>query len=161
MAREYKNLWIGRGYLVADPEVRTMPDGRQVANCRVGCTKRWRDASGEQQESTEWVRIAVFGFLADKIAIARKGDAVHVEGELRTRQWVDQENITRYTTEVIVSVGGDICILEKVAAPQAPPQAAPRTTTYARQVWREPKPADRDIPFMDVPATTEDDQLPF
>lgn len=30
----------------------------------------------------------------------RKGTQLYIEGKIRTRSWVDQSNITRYTTEI-------------------------------------------------------------
>src|SRR5262252_171988 len=93
------------GNLGADPETRAMPSGGTVANLRVATSESWRDKqSGEQQERTEWHRVALFGRLAEIAAeYLRKGSQVYIEGKLRTRKWQDKEGNDRYTTEIIAS----------------------------------------------------------
>src|SRR5258707_1238509 len=54
------------GNLGADPETRAMPSGTTVANLRIATSESWRDKqTGEQQERTEWHRVAFFGRLAE------------------------------------------------------------------------------------------------
>jgi len=91
------------GNLGADPETRAMPSGSQVANLRIATSESWRDkTSGEQQERTEWHRVALFGRLAEIAAeYLRKGSQVYIEGKIRTRKWQDKEGKDRYTTEII------------------------------------------------------------
>ncbi|MHB1541180.1 MAG: single-stranded DNA-binding protein [Steroidobacteraceae bacterium] len=91
------------GHLGADPETRAMPSGSSVANLRIATTESWRDKqSGEQQERTEWHRVALFGRLAEIAAeYLRKGSQVYIEGSLRTRKWQDKQGNERYSTEII------------------------------------------------------------
>jgi len=91
------------GNLGADPETRAMPSGSQVANLRIATSESWRDkTSGEQQERTEWHRVALFGRLAEIAAeYLRKGSQVYIEGSLRTRKWQDKQGNERYSTEII------------------------------------------------------------
>jgi single-strand DNA-binding protein len=93
------------GNLGADPETRAMPSGSSVANLRIATTESWRDKqSGEQQERTEWHRVALFGRLAEVAAeYLRKGSQVYIEGSLRTRKWQDKQGNERYTTEIVAS----------------------------------------------------------
>ena len=43
-----------------------MPSGTTVANLRIATSESWRDKqSGEQQERTEWHRVALFGRLGE------------------------------------------------------------------------------------------------
>ena len=93
------------GNLGADPETRYTPSGTAVTNIRVATTKSWRDRnSGEQQERTEWHRVAMFNRLAEIAAeYLKKGSQVYIEGELRTNKWQDQQGNDRYTTEVIAN----------------------------------------------------------
>jgi len=88
------------GNLGADPETRAMPSGSQVANLRIATSESWRDkTSGEQQERTEWHRVALFGRLAEIAAeYLRKGSQVYIEGSLRTRKWQDKQGNERYST---------------------------------------------------------------
>jgi single-strand DNA-binding protein len=91
------------GHLGADPETRAMPSGSSVANLRIATTESWRDKqSGEQQERTEWHRVALFGRLAEIAGeYLRKGSQVYIEGSLRTRKWQDKQGQERYTTEIV------------------------------------------------------------
>jgi single-strand DNA-binding protein len=93
------------GNLGADPETRAMPSGSSVANLRIATTESWRDKqSGEQQERTEWHRVALFGRLAEVAGeYLRKGSQVYIEGSLRTRKWQDKQGNERYTTEIVAN----------------------------------------------------------
>ena len=93
------------GNLGADPDTRYMPSGSAVTNIRLATTKSWKDRdTGDQQERTEWHRVAFFGRVAEIAAeYLRKGSQVYVEGELRTRQWQDRDGNDRWTTEIIAS----------------------------------------------------------
>lgn len=90
------------GNLGADPDVRTTPNGAQVANFRVACTESWTDQSGQKQERTEWVTIVAWKKLSEIIQrFLRKGSKVYVEGKLQTRTWEDTNGGKRYATEVL------------------------------------------------------------
>ena len=98
------------GNLGADPETRAMPSGTTVANLRIATSESWRDKqTGEQQERTEWHRVALFGRLAEVAGeYLRKGSQVYIEGSLRTRKWQDKQGNERYSTEII---GNDLQML--------------------------------------------------
>ena len=91
------------GNLGADPETRAMPSGTSVANLRIATSESWRDkTSGEQQERTEWHRVALFGRLAEIASeYLRKGSQVYIEGSLRTRKWQDKQGNERFSTEIV------------------------------------------------------------
>ena len=91
------------GNLGADPETRARPSGTTVANLRVATSESWRDKqTGEQQERTEWHRVALFGRLAEVAGeYLRKGSQVYIEGSLRTRKWQDKQGNERYSTEIV------------------------------------------------------------
>jgi single-strand DNA-binding protein len=140
------------GNLGADPEVRYMPSGSAVANISVATTESFKDReTGQQQERTEWHRVALFGRLGEIAGeYLRKGSQVYIEGRLRTRKWQDKQGNDRYSTEIIADemqmlggrggAGG-----ASAAAPGAgaDPQAAPRRRVAA-ETAAEP---DDDIPF--------------
>ena len=108
MASRGVNKVILVGNLGQDPEVRYMPNGGAVANITLATSESWRDkATGEMKEQTEWHRVVLFGKLAEVASeYLRKGSQVYIEGQLRTRKWTDQSGQDRYTTEVVVNVGG-------------------------------------------------------
>ena len=91
------------GNLGADPETRAMPSGSTVANLRIATSESWRDkTSGEQQERTEWHRVALFGRLAEIASeYLKKGSQVYIEGSLRTRKWQDKQGQERFSTEIV------------------------------------------------------------
>ncbi|MFR4093773.1 MAG: single-stranded DNA-binding protein SSB1, partial [Escherichia coli] len=90
-----------------------MPSGGAVANITLATSESWRDkATGEMKEQTEWHRVVLFGKLAEVASeYLRKGSQVYIEGQLRTRKWTDQSGQDRYTTEVVVNVGGTMQML--------------------------------------------------
>ena len=94
------------GNLGADPEVRTMNNGRQMCTMRLATSDRWRDkSSGEQRERTEWHRIVIFSEGLARIAeqYLRKGSKIYIEGQLQTRKWQDQASgQDRWTTEIVL-----------------------------------------------------------
>lgn len=49
------------GHLGNAPEMRTMPNGEQVANISVATSESWTDKnSGEKKTQTEWHRIVFY-----------------------------------------------------------------------------------------------------
>ncbi|MGD8107586.1 single-stranded DNA-binding protein [Pantoea sp. FN0302] len=113
MASRGVNKVILVGNLGQDPEVRYMPNGGAVANITLATSESWRDKqTGETKEKTEWHRVVLFGKLAEVAGeYLRKGSQVYIEGSLQTRKWQDQGGQERYTTEVVVNVGGTMQML--------------------------------------------------
>ena len=113
MASRGVNKVILVGNLGQDPEVRYMPNGGAVANITLATSESWRDKqTGETKEKTEWHRVVLFGKLAEVAGeYLRKGSQVYIEGSLQTRKWQDQSGQERYTTEVVVNVGGTMQML--------------------------------------------------
>lgn len=108
------------GNLGADPEVRSTPNGSQVATFRLACTESWKDQSGQRQERTEWVTIVAWKKLSEIAQkYLRKGSRVYVEGKLQTRSWDDkQTGAKRYATEVLCET---ILMLSGLAKPSGEP----------------------------------------
>lgn len=113
MASRGVNKVILVGNLGQDPEVKYMPNGGAVANITVATSESWRDKqTGEQKEITEWHRVVLWGKLAEVAGeYLRKGSQVYIEGKLQTRKWTDQQGVEKYTTEVVVNVGGTMQML--------------------------------------------------
>ena len=113
MASRGVNKVILVGNLGQDPEIRYMPNGGAVASMTLATSESWRDkATGEQKEKTEWHRVVLFGKLAEVAGeYLKKGSQVYIEGALQTRKWTDQAGVEKYTTEVVVNVGGTMQML--------------------------------------------------
>jgi single-strand DNA-binding protein len=130
MAGVNKVILIGN--LGADPDVRYMPSGDAVANVRIATSETWKDRNtGEKQERTEWHNVVFFGKIAEIVKqYLHKGSKIYVEGKLRTRKWQTQDGQDRYTTEVVVDMGGIMQMLDSrpggassVPFDDAPPSA--------------------------------------
>ncbi len=97
------------GNLGNNPEVRSLPNGGQVANFSLATSDSWKDKDGQRREKTEWHRVVVFN--ANLIAVVekylKKGMMVYVEGSLRTSKYTDKSGVERYTTEVVVQSYSD------------------------------------------------------
>ncbi|MEA5104732.1 single-stranded DNA-binding protein [Pantoea sp. S18] len=144
------------GNLGQDPEIRYMPNGGAVANITLATSESWRDkTTGEQKEITEWHRVILFGKLAEVAGeYLRKGSQIYIEGKLRTRKWQDQSGHDKYTTEVIVNVGGVMQMLggkQEGGAGSRPQQQS----SQQRQPGPSTPPANNEPP-MDF-----DDDIPF
>ena len=99
MASLNKCLFIGN--LTAVPEIRTMPNGEQVANFTIALNERYKAKDGNIVENVEYVRIVLYRRLAEIAAqYLHKGSQVYIEGRLKTRKWQDSNGQDRYTTEI-------------------------------------------------------------
>ncbi|GKW07674.1 MULTISPECIES: single-stranded DNA-binding protein [Pectobacterium] len=166
MASRGVNKVILVGHLGQDPEIRYMPNGGAVANMTLATSETWRDKqSGEQKEKTEWHRVVIFGKLAEIAGeYLRKGSQVYIEGSLQTRKWADQAGVERYTTEIVVNVGGTLQMLG------SRPNAGSNNQSAASTSWGKPQqpaaPAHSGTPQSQHPAGNEppmdfDDDIPF
>lgn len=103
------------GNLGADPELRVMTNGKEVANFSLAITEKWADKStGERKEKTEWVRIVIFNESLVRVAseYLKKGSKVFVSGQLQTRKWTDKDGQEKYSTEVVLqNYGGTLVML--------------------------------------------------
>ena len=97
------NKVIVIGNLGANPKVRALPSGQNVANFSLATTERFTDRNGAKQERTDWHRIVAFGQLADTCdRFLSKGRQVYVEGRLTTRQYEAKDGSgKRYRTEIV------------------------------------------------------------
>ena len=97
------NKVIVIGNLGANPEIRALPSGQNVANFSLATTERFTDRNGAKQERTDWHRVVAFGRLADTCErFLSKGRQVYVEGRLSTRQYEAKDGSgKRYRTEIV------------------------------------------------------------
>ena len=104
------------GNLGKDPEIRSMQDGREIANLTLATSDSWKDKmTGERKEKTEWHRVVIFNENLVKLAKSylKKGSKVFVEGSLQTRKWTDQAGVEKYSTEIVLqNFNGNITMLD-------------------------------------------------
>ena len=89
----------------ADPEVRSMQDGREMATFSLATSDSWKDRDGNRQEKTQWHRVVIFspGLVGIVKQYVKKGAKLYIEGQLQTRKYTDKSGIERYSTEVVLS----------------------------------------------------------
>ena len=99
-----KVLLIDR--LGADPEIKQMVSGKNVARLSLATSNTWKDKNtGEKKEKTEWHRVVIFneGLVNVVQQYVKKGAQVYIEGQLTTRKWKDEKSgLDRYSTEVVL-----------------------------------------------------------
>ena len=99
-----KVLLIGR--LGADPEIKQMVNGKNVARLSIATSQSWKDKStGERKEKTEWHRVVIFneGLIGVVQQYLKKGANVYIEGQLSTRKWKDESTgQDKYSTEIVL-----------------------------------------------------------
>ncbi|HAU5442649.1 single-stranded DNA-binding protein [Cronobacter sakazakii] len=151
MASKGVNKVILVGNLGQDPEVRYMPNGGAVTSLRLATSESWRDKqTGEMKEVTEWHSVVLYGKLAEVAGeYLRKGSQVYIEGQLRTRKWQDQSGQDRYSTEVVVNVGGTMQMLGGKQQPDQPRQQSQSTKQRqpTQQSSAPPMDFEDDVPF--------------
>ena len=130
------------GNVGKDPEIKTTPSGKKVANFSLACSERWKDKeTGEQREKTEWLRIVVWGDgLVENVIekYVKKGSRLFVQGKISAREWATDAGEKRYATEIVVQgLGGTIQLLDrKETVP--PAQTAEPEGRYAAKDYQAP-----------------------
>ena len=100
-----KVLLIGR--LGADPEIKQMSNGKNVARMSLATSDSWKDKNtGEKKEKTEWHRVVIFneGLVNIVQQYLKKGAQIYIEGQLTTRKWKDEQSgQDKYSTEKMLN----------------------------------------------------------
>ena len=147
------------GNLGADPEIRALESGQKVARLSLATNRSYNNRDGQRVDETEWHRVEVWGRLAEIAEkYLNKGRTIYVEGRIRTRKWTDQNNIEKYTTEI---VGETLTMLgnREDSRPASQPQS--------NQPLQDTPPTSQPVPAQPVAApatptaTAEEDDLPF
>ncbi|MGB5856737.1 MAG: single-stranded DNA-binding protein [Oceanisphaera sp.] len=171
MAQRGVNKVILIGHLGQDPEMRYMPSGNAVANITLATSETWKDKQTQQpKEKTEWHRVVFFGKLAEIVGeYLRKGSQVYIEGRLQTRKWQDQNGQDRYTTEIVVDIGGTMQMLggkpqgqggQSAPAQGGQQQGAQHQSGQQQGNWQQ-QPAQPNPPTYNEPPADFDDDIPF
>jgi len=103
MANRSLNRVMLIGNLTRDPELRYTPSGVALCSFGLATNRRWNDAEGNVQESTEFHRIVAWAKLAELCSqLLFKGRKVYLGGRLQTREWTDKDGNRRTTTEIVI-----------------------------------------------------------
>lgn len=83
------------GRLAHEPEIKTSKAGKPWASLSVGV--------GES-EALQWVRVAVFGEMAEAIRALPKGAKIYVEGRLKLEEWTGKDGVARHGLNVAATL---------------------------------------------------------
>jgi single-strand DNA-binding protein len=113
-----KNLAQIEGNLGQDPIPTQLSSGKQVTRLSIAVNKTWTKGK-EKKQATDWLRVECWDKLALPASRLKKGDAVFVQGELRTSEYVKDG----VTIPVVSIVAGhlrkiDFSIFAKADAPE-------------------------------------------
>jgi single-strand DNA-binding protein len=101
MAASFNKVLL-MGNLTRDPELRYIPSGQPVTSFSIAVNRNFTGQTGEKKEEVSFVRIVVWGKLAEICnEYLKKGRPVFVEGRLQSRSWDAQDGSKRSTTEVV------------------------------------------------------------
>ena len=126
------------GNLVADPELKTTPNGVNVARFKIAVNRRFAK-NGE----TDFFDIVAWRNTAEFVCrYFTKGKPILVSGTLQNRSWTDTEGNKKYATEIVAD-----------------------EVTFVEGKKDSSKPAENNAPSYGVPEGFEemsaDDELPF
>ncbi len=160
----YLNKVMLIGNIGKDPETKVTPSGRKRVSFSLATSRRFRDASGETREQTDWHNIVGWGKIADLIENlgVHKGMTLYVEGTLSYRSWDDQNGQKRYATDVNMDTFQLLTPRNQNSAPYQGgnynrPQQQPAAPSYGRNPTINASPMPSSAPMgMDV-----EEDLPF
>ncbi|MEX2043572.1 MAG: single-stranded DNA-binding protein [Patescibacteria group bacterium] len=113
MAKDLNKAMI-IGNLTRDPEVKTTPNGQQVASMGVATNRQWKNQQGEKQEAVEFHNVTVWGKLAEICGqYLAKGRRAYFEGRLQTDTWEAQDGSKRSRTQIVAD---DMILLDSRGA---------------------------------------------
>lgn len=117
-----KVMLIGR--LTKDPEMRSTATGQQVASFSMATNRYYNDTAGKRQEKAEFHNVTAWGKLAEICSqYLAKGRRAYIEGRLQTRDWVGQDGVRRYSTDIVAE---NLIMLDAPAGTNSGGQGASR-----------------------------------
>ncbi|HAN21945.1 MAG: hypothetical protein A2Y15_05790 [Clostridiales bacterium GWF2_36_10] len=134
------------GNLVADPELKQTANGVPVTSFRIAVSRKFTK-QGETPQA-DFIDIVCWRQTAEFVTrYFNKGKSILVCGSLQTRNWVDNNNVKRYTTEVVAD---EVTFVEKKSNENSPRDNTPHDLpNYS---------SSGESSFEDLSA---DDELPF
>lgn len=99
------NRVVLSGNLTRSPELKTTPGGMAVLQMGIAVNGRRKNSqTGQWEDVPNYFDLTMFGNRAQAVSqYLGKGTKVMVDGELRWRQWQDQNGNNRSKVEVIVN----------------------------------------------------------
>lgn len=137
------NKYMASGRIANDLELKYTPKGIPVIRFTLAVDRRYKDESDQWQTATSWIECVAWSKWAESVANnARKGSPVIVEGRVDTRNWTDQNNQNRKSTEVHVEM---IHFLEWKAREDG--SSGDNEPPLPEEEMASPKATSDDVPF--------------
>ncbi|HOA34316.1 MAG TPA: single-stranded DNA-binding protein [Clostridiales bacterium] len=135
------------GRLVADPELRTTPNGISVTSFVIAVDRSY--ARTNEERKTDFIDLVAWRSTAEFITkYFKKGSMIAVKGSLQTRLYEDKNGNKRKAVEVVVDnayfCGSKASGNTEYTAPSAP---APSYQSGDADDFTEVLPAEDDLPF--------------
>lgn len=143
------------GNLGADPDVRYTQTGKPVANLRVASNRKWKGQDRQPQQSTTWVTVKCWDWVAELAAGLKKGDRVMVIGSLEVEEWTPPGGEKRTQLVLRATDVFKLAFIETTAGGAREPEP---TRTGPPQERRPAAP--RGAPAS-APSNFDDDDIPF
>ena len=122
------------GNLGQDPEIRYTASGFPVAGFTVAVNEVYKGKDGQKVKKVHWFRVSAFQRLAEVVGeYYTRGSKVGVRGQLQQRTWQDSEGLNHSLVEIRARE------LELLSGKNGNPSTSEE----------------------DIPAATEDDDIPF
>ena len=138
------------GRLVADPELRTTPQGTNVCSFRIACDRNFA-RQGEQRQA-DFIDIVAWRQQADFVCkYFQKGSLIAIEGSLQTRQYQDKNGNNRTAIEIVANNVNFAAPKSANAAPMGDAGYGAPTAAPA------PRPAAQAAPAPSYSAGSNDD----
>jgi single-strand DNA-binding protein len=96
------NYVVLLGRVTMDPDLRYTPSGAAVLGFRIAVDRVWRDKQTEEwKREASFFNVNIWAQSAERLSkTMRKGSAVLVEGQLRSRSWEGKDGEKRYVVEI-------------------------------------------------------------
>src|SRR3989338_1655954 len=135
------------GRLTQDPETRSTTSGQSVTTLRLATNRVWKDPSGGRKDATEYHTVIAWSRLGEIASqYLKKGGLVMIEGRLQTRNWVGQDNVKRYITEIIAE---SLQLGPRQASSYGTPINQPVRSEGVSDIKRSSPIKESDIPIID------------
>ncbi len=139
------NYVVLMGRVTMDPDLRYAPSGAAVLSFRIAVNRRYKDkATDEWKDDTSYFTVNVWGPAAERLSgQLKRGSAVLVEGQLRSREWESKSGEKRSAVEIWSS---RTQVLDR--QPSSPETGGARTTQRSEEDDAAIPPSGLDdIPF--------------
>ncbi len=91
------------GNLGKDAELKTTAKG-DVVNFTLAVNEDWTDKKGVAHKQTDWFDVEVWGPKTKNAATLKKGEALMLDGKVRTGSYTSKDNVQHKTWTIIANM---------------------------------------------------------